>query len=392
MCAFTNLHNGFTGGWRGRHYGAASSDSNECEKCSEDHWSEEGSSTCQNRTTEFLQWRDALSVVLIILATLGVLIICIIIILFTKHLDTPAVKAAGGWMCYIMLLSLLLSFVSVVLFIGEPFDYICKIRQPLFGISFTLCVSCILVKSFRIILAFSFNPIIRKNLRLLYKPVSIIIVTTGIQAIVCSMWLSLNTPKLVKYEDFPKIILLLCDEGSHVAFGVMLGYIAILACVCFILAFKGRKAPEMYNEAKFITFGMLVYLIVWILFVTMYINIKIGKYFPAIESVAILASSYGILCCHFVPTYYTVCFKKESNFELKYLVHAQEYFKRRGPTQNIKRDSENVFAEQPSAFVTVIDDSGLQSPGYSREHINVFKNDQSRTFVLSSLRKRHRSW
>ncbi|XP_067841387.1 G-protein coupled receptor family C group 6 member A-like [Heptranchias perlo] len=373
-------------------------DSNECEKCSEDHWSEEGSSTCQNRTTEFLQWRDALSVVLIILAILGVLIICIIIILFTKHLDTPAVKAAGGWMCYIMLLSLLLSFVSVVLFIGEPFDYICKIRQPLFGISFTLCVSCILVKSFRIILAFSFNPIIHRKMKYIYKPVPIIIVITGIQAIICSIWLSLNMPKPMKNKNIPKIILLLCDEGSHVAFSIMLGYIAILACVCFILAFKGRKAPEMYNEAKFITFSMLVYLIVWISFGVMYFNIEAtNKYFPAIESIAILASIYSILCCHFFPTFYIICFKKESNVESKYLTRAREHFKRKGqfvcPKPNIRRSSEISNEGQPSFLIQVMTDSEFECHiNRKTNRTNQIKNGQNQALESNCLRKRHKSW
>uniref|UniRef100_UPI00398F2676 G-protein coupled receptor family C group 6 member A-like n=1 Tax=Pristiophorus japonicus TaxID=55135 RepID=UPI00398F2676 len=373
-------------------------DSNDCMQCSENQWSEKGSSTCQNRTIEFLQWRDAVSVVIVTLATLGVLIICIIVILFTKHLSTPAVKAAGGWMCYIMLFSLLLGFVSVVLFIGEPSDCICKIRQPLFGISFTLCVSCILVKSFRIILAFSFNPIIHKKLKLVYKPVPIIIVITGIQVIICSTWLSLNTPKPVKSRNIPQIILLLCDEGSHVAFSVMLGYIALLACVCFVLAFKGRKAPEMYNEAKFITFSMLIYLIVWISFVVVYINTKASsKYASAIESIAILASIYSILCCNCFPTCYIVWFKKETNVESNYLTRIREHFKQKGqfvcPIANRKKNSEISLEEQPSSLVQVSADSEFECQVNQKcNHTSQIKNDQNQILESNCLRKRHKSW
>ncbi|XP_078398979.1 G-protein coupled receptor family C group 6 member A-like [Cetorhinus maximus] len=368
--------------------------SNNCEKCSEDQWSEEGSSTCQNRTIEFLQWRDAISVVLIILAILGVLNIFVILILFTKYLDTPAVKAAGGWMSYIMLFSLVLGFVSAVLFIGEPFECICKIRQPLFGISFTLCVSCILVKSFRIILAFSFNLTIHRRLKNVYKPVPIIIVTTVIQLVICSTWLSLNTPKSVQYRKNPKIILLLCNEGSYVAFAVMLGYIAFLACVCFVLAFKGRKAPEMFNEAKFITFSMLVYLIVWISFAVVYINIEAStKYFPVIESIAILASIYSILCCHFFPACYIVCFKKESNVESNYLTHAREHFKEKGhfvcPTTNVRRISEISTAGQPSTLIQTVPDSEFECQD---NQTNQVKNCQNQILESNCLRKRHKSW
>ncbi|XP_078069679.1 G-protein coupled receptor family C group 6 member A-like [Mustelus asterias] len=333
--------------------------SNKCEKCPEDQWSKNGSSMCQSKTIEFLLWRDAISVVLIIFVILGVLIICALIILFTKYQSTPAMKTAGGWMCYIMLPSLGVGFVSVVLFIGEPLDWICTIRQPLFGISFTLCVSCVLVKSYRIILAFSFNPNIHKRLKNIYKPVPIIIVTTGIQVVICSVWLSLNAPKPIQNRNLPRIILLRCHEGSYVAFTVMLGYIAFLACVCFILAFKGRKAPEKFNEAKFITFSMLVYLIVWISFGAVYVNIEVSsKYFPVTESIAILASIYSILCCHFFPACYIICFKRESNVESNYLTHAREHFKQKGkfgyPVINSKKKSEIDTVGQPSSVIQII--------------------------------------
>uniref|UniRef100_UPI00398F0132 G-protein coupled receptor family C group 6 member A-like n=1 Tax=Pristiophorus japonicus TaxID=55135 RepID=UPI00398F0132 len=379
-------------------YYAARNDSNLCEECPNDHWSEAGSPTCQERTIEFLRWSEIASIVLILAASLGTFVIFAITIIITKSLHTPAVKAAGGWMCYIMLFSLLLNFVSVILFIGEPFDYICKIRQPFFGVSFTLCVSCILVKSIRIILAFSFNPITRKRIKYVFKPVPIIIATTGIQVIICAMWLCLNSPHIIKYKGFPKIILLLCDEGSHVAFGIMLGYIALLACVCFVLAFKGRKAPDKYNEAKLVTFSMLIYLIVWISFVPAYINIQADKYFPAIESVAILASSYGILCCHFFPNCYIICFKKESNVELKYLVHVREYFKRRGqfvcPIPNTRRDSEIYITGQLTTSVPMRLNFVPGGPAYpfNKEHFKMFKTTQSYIVTPNMLRKRRGSW
>ncbi|XP_051880865.1 G-protein coupled receptor family C group 6 member A-like [Pristis pectinata] len=367
-------------------------DSIECLNCTKDYWSDAGSSTCQKSTVDFLQWGDALSLVLIIVAILGILIVGFVSILVTKYLSTPAVKAAGGWMCYLMLFSLVVCLVSSILFIGKPHDLICKIRQPLFSISFTLCASCILVKSFRIILAFSFDPIIRKNLRLFYKPVPVIIITTGVQVIICSLWLSLSPPKMFKNRDHSKLILLLCNEGSHMAFGIMLGYIALLACICFILAFKGRKAPKMYNEARFITFSMLVYLIVWISFGVVYINMETSKYLSIIESIAILASVYSFLCCHFFPTCYVVCFKKESNIESNYLTHAREHFKQKGqfvlPIAKMQRISQISTEEQTSSPKANLEN---ECPINQKTDL-IFQNNRFQNQRVSNcLRKRHKS-
>ncbi|XP_069744211.1 G-protein coupled receptor family C group 6 member A-like [Narcine bancroftii] len=371
-------------------------DSTECLNCSEYYWSNAGSSTCQKSTREFIQWSDALSVVLIIIAILGMLIICVVSVLVTKYLSTPAVKAAGGWMCYIMLFSLLISLVSSILFIGEPLNLICRIRQPLYSISFTLCVSCILLKSFRIILAFSFNPIVHKHLKRFYKPVPILIVTTGVQVIICSVSLFLNLPKIVENRDDPKIILMLCDEGSHAAFGITLGYIALLSCICFIFAYKGRKSPKMYNETKFITFSMLVYIIVWISFGVVYVNIHVGKYFTIIESIAILASVYCIVCCHFLPTCYIVCFKKEANIESNYLTHAREHFKQKGqfvcPIAKMQRNSQISSEEQPPSLIEVKTNNANEGPiNQKTHHTDQTLSFQNQRHKWNCLRKRHRS-
>uniref|UniRef100_UPI00398F866E G-protein coupled receptor family C group 6 member A-like n=1 Tax=Pristiophorus japonicus TaxID=55135 RepID=UPI00398F866E len=300
----------------------------ECHKCPKEQWSHENSIKCIDKTIEILQWTDNFATTLIAISAFGVLIILAMAAIFTKNLDTPAVKAAGGKLCYPILISLVLSFGSVGFFVAEPTNHSCKIRQPAFGISFTLCMSCILVKTFRIILAFRFKPSIHGKLVQLHKPVLITLVGTGIQVIICTLWQVFQGSHPEKIYDIKKIFLR-CNEGSYIAFGAMIGYLAILACLCFILAFKGRKLPGNYNDARFIIFSMLIYLIVWISFVIVYININMqgNKYVPIVEIIAILASNYGMLCCHFIPVGYTVCFREKKNTEESYMIALHKNYK-----------------------------------------------------------------
>lgn len=196
-------------------------------------------------------------------------------------------------------------------------------RQVLFGLSFTLCVSCILVKSLKILLAFQLNPDLKDVLRRLYQPYAIICLCVALQVLTCTLWLVLQSPR-EKATIFTTTVLAECDEGSQVAFGVMLGYIAVLALVCFACAFKGRKLPQKYNEARFITFSMLLYLMSWVIFVPIYVTTS-GKYLPAVEMVVILISNYGILSCHFFPKCYVILFKKEHNTKSAFMKNVYEY-------------------------------------------------------------------
>ncbi|XP_076838246.1 G-protein coupled receptor family C group 6 member A isoform X2 [Brachyhypopomus gauderio] len=301
-----------------------STDMDQCYACdSSTEWAEPGSSMCMPKTLDYFPWSDGFAVVLLSLAGIGVLVVGLVSFLFFWYRESPVVKAAGGPLCHLILLSLLGSFVSVTFFVGKPTDTHCKVRQVLYGMSFTLCVSCILVKSLNILLAFQMKLLLQQVLRRLYKSYVVVCVCTALQGVICTSWLLLKSPHKT-FTLYTKFILEECDEGSNEAFAVMLGYIALLALLCFIIAFQGRKLPEKYNEAKFITFGMLVYLMAWVIFIPIYINTD-GKYLPAVEMVVILISNYGILSCHFLPKCYNIIFRKTYNTRDAFMKNIYEY-------------------------------------------------------------------
>lgn len=296
----------------------------QCLSCDKDEeWSRKGSSRCTPKEHLYFSWNNIFAVVLLALSALGILLVLLVSALFLHQRETPVVKAAGGPLSQAILFSLVISYISAIMFVGRPNNLQCRARQVLFGISFTLCVSCILVKTLQILLAFQFNPELQVVLRKLYKPYAIIIICVALQAVTCTVWLVLKSPyhHTIRQQT---TVLEHCHEGSYLAFGVMLAYIAILSFVCFICAFKGRKLPEQYNEAKFITFSMLLYLISWLLFVPIYVTTS-GMYLPAVEMVVILMSNYGILSCHFFPKCYIIFFKREQNTKSAFRKTLYEY-------------------------------------------------------------------
>ncbi|XP_032999557.1 G-protein coupled receptor family C group 6 member A [Lacerta agilis] len=311
------------------------------------HWAPVNSSRCYRKMVQYLNWNDWFAILLLVLSALGIVLICSIIIIFTRNVDTPVVKASGGLtVCYVILLCHFLAFVSTGFFIGKPMAYKCKTRQALFGISFALCISCILIKSLKILLAFSFDPKLQKWLKGLYKPIPIVSFCTGIQVMICAVWISVRSPFVDENFSIRRVIILECNEGSAVALGIMLGYIALLAFICFICAFKGRKLPENYNEAKFITFGMLIYFIAWITFIPVYTT-TFGKYLPAVEIIVILISNYGILCCTFLPKCYIIQYKQETNTKSAFLKMLYNYSSKSAGSLSVNQSSLDSKSETP---------------------------------------------
>ncbi|XP_048831482.1 G-protein coupled receptor family C group 6 member A-like [Brienomyrus brachyistius] len=288
----------------------------ECEACPNGTWSMTGSEQCQPRNETFFSLDDPYGIVLLTFECLGVLLLLVVLVIFLVARDSPPVKVAGGNLCYVMMAGLLVSFVGVIFFMLKPTDAICQIRQTMYGMGFTLCVSCILIKAFRTFLAFLFDLHQQHNLKKLYKPIIIIVLFTIIQGFICMFWLVFDSPRLDSITSNQSMeIQLQCIEGSGVGFSVMLSYIGLLAFICFLLAFKGRKVPHRFNETGYIIFSMLIYLFVWVCFIPIYITKNQQR--SAVQASAIVVSNYGIIFCHFFPKCYMILCKKKQDLSLQ---------------------------------------------------------------------------
>ncbi|XP_075043722.1 vomeronasal type-2 receptor 26-like [Mixophyes fleayi] len=292
------------------------SDSENCQKCPDDEWPNEEKDKCIPRIVEFLSYmKDSIATVFSSISGLYIILTVYIIRLFVLFRDTPIVKANNRNLSFILLISLKMSFLCIYLFIGRPVDITCTLQQVSFGIIFTVAVSSILAKTIMVYIAFKATrpgSSWRKWLGV-KLPIYVMLTCSSVQFLTSAIWLSVSPPfQEYDRDSYRGIIIIQCNEGSVFAFYFMLGYMGFLAAVSFGLAFMVRTLPDIFNEAKYITFSMLVFCSVWVCAIPAYLSSK-GKHMVTVEIFAILASGIGILSCIFFPKCYNILLRPEMN-------------------------------------------------------------------------------
>ncbi|XP_067447853.1 taste receptor type 1 member 1 [Thunnus thynnus] len=292
------------------------SESTTCQKCLPEQWSPPGSEQCLNRTVLLLAWDDPLSIALLVFLAACVLMTSSTALILLLNLNTPVAKSAGGRTCLLMLAALTAAAMSSLCHFGQPSPLACLLKQPLFNFSFTVCLACITVRSLQVVCIFKFAsklPPAYDKWAKKHGPQFTIFLVSVIILFISVVRVALNPPQPSQDLDFyTDSIVLECSNTLSPGAGLEATYVALLSILCFYFSYMGKDLPANYNEAKCVTFSLMVYMISWISFFTVYF-ISRGPFTIATHVFAILFSVLAVLWGYFLPKIYIIVLRPQMN-------------------------------------------------------------------------------
>ncbi|XP_003471280.1 taste receptor type 1 member 1 [Cavia porcellus] len=311
------------------------SDLYHCQPCGREEWSPEASHTCFPRIVLVLTWHEPISLVLLAANTLLLLLLLATAGLFAWHLDTPVVRSAGGRLCFLMLGSLTAGSCSLYSFFGEPTLSACLLRQALFPLSLTIFLSCLTIRSFQLVIIFKCATKVPTSYYAWARnhgAGQFVMLSSMAQLLICLISLAVWTPLPTReYQRFPQLVVLECTETNSPGFLLAYIYIGLLSVSSFACSYLGKDLPENYNEAKCVTFSLLLSFVSWITFYTM-CSIYQGQYLSAINVLVRLTTLSGGFSGYFLPKCYVILCRPDLNNTEHFQASIQDYTRRCGST------------------------------------------------------------
>ncbi|XP_060914031.1 taste receptor type 1 member 1-like [Labrus mixtus] len=300
-----------------------------CINCKDTEWSTEGSTSCNLRSVEYIPFTD-IGAILIIAGSWALVVLSIVMsVLFAINYNTPVVRSAGGPMCFLILGCLSLCSLSVLFYFGKPTTSSCIIRSLPFILFYTVCLACFVVRSFQIVCIFKMAAKFPKlyNWWMKYQGQWLIITVAFVmQAFLLGIAHLSATPKPCNETVWsPEEIILSCYTKFE-AFSGSAIVLVFLCFLCFIFSYMGKNLPKNYNEAKAITFCLLLLILTWIIFATVQVLYK-GKYIQTLNALAVLSSLYSFLLWYFFPKCYIIMFQPHKNTQQYFQGLIQNYTK-----------------------------------------------------------------
>ena len=229
-----------------------------CEPCQKGYWPDSLREKCIELPPDQISF--VWFIVIVLLGTIGFIVTFVTIVTFLKNNSTPLVRASGREMTYLLLVGILFLFFLPFFMLSFQTSFMCRASRFGLGLCLCICYSSLLIKTNRIARIFSG----RQDVSFLTPRWQLVLVAILLLPQVCisTFGFTRNTERVV-YKD------LSCYEETPDFYATIVYNLLIIFLTTFY-AFRTRKAPSNFNEARDIGFVMYTTIVIWLAFLPVF--------------------------------------------------------------------------------------------------------------------------
>ena len=298
-----------------------------CTMCPAEMWGNNplvGSDSCVTISESFIHYSNAFSIVVIILALLGLIAVMATTIIYIIFWKTPVVKSSGREQMITLLIGIGLIFILAFVYVSPPEPGVCAVQRVGFWICYSIIFGALLVKTVRVTRIF-YHPKTLTRVRFTephYQVLFTSLIIIG-QVVIVIIGLIVVNPTVSRgirdnrknSNDFPEVVVA-CVVDHTAILATCAVYETMLIVLSTIFGVLSFKYPKNFNEAKFVSFCTFVIAIIWAAFVGLYAYFAVEgrqEIQNAITGLASVLSAYAVLACLFGPKLFIIFFRSKQN-------------------------------------------------------------------------------
>ena len=314
-----------------------------CKTCPMFMWGNnhtEGSSYCVPLDEIYLRFNHAWSIILMLLAILGLVGVAIATVIFAIYWNTPVIKSSGREQMVILLIGITVSFILPFIYLAPPLrGAVCVIQSIGVWLALSLMFGALLVKIVRVARIF-FNKTALTHLKFteFYYQILFTLLLVLVQMIIIAAGIAYQVPSVQRdirmnseeNNRLPEVVVTCANNPLPFTIVSILYESAILAAAT-ILGVLSFKYPANFNEAKYVSFCTFAVVVIWVAFIITYLAIQqAAKEFQnAVIALGIIMTAFAVLLTIFGRKVFIVVFWREKNIDTVSTQHGRSRVDRR---------------------------------------------------------------
>lgn len=294
-----------------------------CSTCPDRFWGNNpirGSTSCVALEESYLRYSDAWSIVLMIMAIIGLISVVFVSVALGLYWNTPIIKSSGREQMILLLVGIALTFLTTFFFVSKPSTFVCFFQRASLWFCISFILASLLVKLIRISRIFLRRESTASRPKFTEPRYQILftLLIVSIQFIIVLISMIVVYP-LASEEQVdsnmaggPPIIQITCDSPHLAPLIILALYHTALIIFCNILAVVSIRFPGNFNESKYVAFSTFSIGLIWLAFTQTYIATS-NEDRTAVVSFALNLSCFAVLLCMFGPRIAIMIFFPERN-------------------------------------------------------------------------------